>query len=129
MSKPGLALDDVVKLEKLHNNYRFEPNKERKEKERNRLVCGTKTLIRRTETTAGLESIQLLMHCFDPTHKQGECKIFPTGLWRHLDGKIANAIAIERKPLTATERRDRKLMRKAERTPQETTQQLTPAEA
>jgi hypothetical protein len=126
-----LAIKDVEKLEQLHGEYRDEPNETERAKRRNRLGCFVKTLIRRTNTSAGLECIHILMSAFDPKKKFGPPVVFPTSLWSHLESKIADYRALERKPITDAERRARKAQRREGKRPQEqvSVPQFTPTTA
>ncbi len=126
-----LAEKDVERFEELHGEYRSETDAAERAKRRNRLGCFTKTLIKKTKTSAGLECIQILMDTFDPTRKFGPPAVFPPSLWSHLESKIVNCKAIERKPIADAERRARKAARRENRSPQRQAplQQLTPAEA
>ncbi len=126
-----LAIKDVEKLEQLHREYQNETDRAEREKRRNRLGCFVKRLIRKTDTSAGLECIQFLMDAFDPSQKFGPPIVFPAGLWKHLGSKIASCRVIERKPTTDAERRARKALRRKDRHPQQQAPapQLTPAAA
>lgn len=118
MSTPALPLEDVEELKRLHQEFNCESNIKERAKRRNRLCCAAKALIRRTKTSAGLECIHFLMGTFDPNYKERCPETFPQGLWRHLESKISNYKAIERKPITAQARRERRRGAHERRQPQ-----------
>lgn len=114
-----LTAEDIGRLEELYWQYQREPDPAERAKRKNRIGCFAKALIRKIKTSVELEALQRHMCMFDPERKFGTPELFPLGLWKHLDGKIAHCMAIERKAVRRAAPKEQ---------PMASAPQLTPAQ-